>query len=131
TNYVGAPTRREVNPTVTRTIYRSDDEEYVEILEDETLRNSFHSTVHTNKFYYVEPEPDELTSVQRAWLRNHVDQIERALYGPEFKDPAAGYAAYLDVPSFIDYHLLVEVTKNVDGFRFSTFFHKNRGGKVK
>ena len=33
--------------------------------------------------------------------------------------------------SLIDYHLIVELTKNVDGFRFSVFFHKDRGGKVK
>jgi hypothetical protein len=27
--------------------------------------------------------------------------------------------------------LIVEVTKNIDGFRFSTFFSKDRGGKIK
>ena len=27
--------------------------------------------------------------------------------------------------------MIVELTKNIDGFRFSTFFHKERGGKLK
>ena len=40
-----------------------------------------------------------------------------------------GYAAFIDADSFIDHHLLVEATKNVDGFRFSTFYYKDRGGK--
>ena len=102
----------------------------MEIIEEESLRTSFRTT-QTNKFYYVDPEPDELTAVQRAWLQNHVNQCETAIYGPDFKGPARGYAAFIDVDAFIDYHLLVEVTKNVDGFRFSTFYHKDRGGKIK
>jgi hypothetical protein len=53
------------------------------------------------------------------------------LYGPDFRDPVKGYAAYIDVDSFIDQHLIVEVTKNIDGFRFSTFYQKDRGGKIK
>ena len=50
--------------------------------------------------------------------------------GLNFKDPKTGYAAYIDPDSFIDHHLLVEVTKNIDGFRFSTFYYKDRGGKL-
>ena len=88
-------------------------------------------TSHTNEFFFVEPEPDELTGVQKAWLKNHLNELEAALYGPDFRDPVRGYAAYIDVDSFIDYHLIVETTKNVDGFRFSVFFHKDRGGKIK
>ena len=130
TNYLGAPTRRP-SPTTSRTIVRSDDGDEIEVTEEDDLREYFRSGTRTNKFYYVDPEPDELTGVQRAWLQNHVNQCEAALYGPDFKDPAKGYAAFLDPGSFIDYHLLVEVTKNVDGFRFSTFFHKDRGGKIK
>jgi hypothetical protein len=60
-----------------------------------------------------------------------LNQIEAALYGPDFTDSSKGYQAFIDVDSFIDYHLISEVTKNVDAFRFSVFFHKDRGGKVK
>ena len=110
---------------------RSDDGDDVELTEEDNLREYFRTSTRTNKFYYVDPESDELTGVQRAWLQNYVNQCEAALYGRDFKDPAKGYAAFLDPGSFIDYHLLVEVTKNVDGFRFSTFYHKDRGGKIK
>jgi hypothetical protein len=84
-----------------------------------------------NEFFYVEPKPDEITPAQRAWLQRHLADFERALHGPDFKDPVKGYAAYIDTASFIDHHLIVELTKNIDGFRFSTFFHKDRGGKIK
>jgi hypothetical protein len=69
--------------------------------------------------------------VQKAWLKRHLNDFESALYGPDFRDPAKGYRAYIDPDSFIDYHLITETTKNVDGFRFSVFFHKDRGGKIK
>ena len=82
-------------------------------------------------FDHVEPKPEEIIPAQKAWLVDHLNQFENVLYGPDFKDPTRGYAAYIDVDSFIDQHLLVEVTKNIDGFRFSTFFQKDRGGKIK
>jgi len=81
-------------------------------------------------FFYVEPEPDELTAMQRAWLTKHFNQLESALYGPDFRDPQLGYAKFIEAGSFIDHHLLVEVSKNVDGFRFSTYYHLDRGGKM-
>ena len=130
TNYVGMPTRRPSSST-TRTVIRSDEDEEMELIEDENLKAYFRTSLRTNKFYYVDPEPDELTGVQRAWLQDYINRSEAALYGADFRDPVKGYAAFLDAESFIDYHLLVEVTKNVDGFRFSTFFHKDRGGKIK
>jgi hypothetical protein len=88
-------------------------------------------TTQRNEFFYVEPKPDEITPAQQAWLQNHLNEFEGVLYGPDFKHPAKGYAAYIDPGSFIDQHLMVEVTKNIDGFRFSTFFQKDRGGKIK
>jgi len=112
-------------------VVRIDDDEFYEISEDEGSREYFRTTLKTNKFFYVDPEPDELTSVQRAWLQNHLNAFETVLYGAGFADPAKGYPSFIDRDSFIDYHLLVELTKNVDGFRFSTFFHKERGGKIK
>jgi hypothetical protein len=88
-------------------------------------------TGQRNEFFYVEPKKDEITAAQKAWLQNHVNEFERALYGPDFRDPVKGYAAYIDADSFIDQHLMVEVSKNIDGFRFSTFYQKDRGGKIK
>jgi hypothetical protein len=86
---------------------------------------------HGSQLLYVEPNAEEITSAQRRWLSQYIRRFETALYGPEFRDPVKGYAAYLDVDSFIDHHWIVEATKNIDGFRFSTFFHIDRGGKLK
>ncbi len=85
----------------------------------------------TNAFFYVEPKATKITAAQRNWLSNHVNRLEQALYGPDFRNPTNGYAAFIDVDSFIDQHIFVEATKNIDGFRFSTFFTKDRGGKLR
>ena len=85
----------------------------------------------TNAFFFVEPKSERITAEQRAWLSNYVNQFEAALHGPDFRNPTNGYAAFIEVDSFIDHHLIVETTKNIDGYRFSTFFTKDRGGKLK
>ena len=48
-----------------------------------------------------------------------------------YRDPTNGYAKYIDVDSFIDHHIIVELTKNIDGFRISTYYTKDRLGKIK
>lgn len=88
-------------------------------------------TSRTNCFFFVDPKPSKITPAQRAYLTNYLNRLEQALYGADFRNPTNGYAAYIDVDSFIDYHLFVEATKNIDGFRFSTYFTKDRGGKLK
>src|SRR5207244_3850543 len=94
-------------------------------------REHFTTKPMTNDFYYVYPEVDEITAPQRAWLLGYLNKFESVLSGKNFTDPAAGYRAYIDPASFIDHHIIVEATKNVDGFRFSTFYHKDRGGKIR
>lgn len=81
---------------------------------------------------YAHDKPDErtITPAQSNYLTSYVDSVETALFGPNFTDQELGYEAYIDVASFIDYHLLTEVCKEIDGYRFSTFFYKDRNGKL-
>jgi len=80
--------------------------------------------------FYVEPNEDELTPAQKNWMTRYVADFERSLYGGSFASPTEGYAKYLDVDAFIDHFWLVELSKNVDGFRYSAFLYKPRGGKL-
>ena len=80
--------------------------------------------------FYVEPDEEELTDAQKKWVTRYFADFERALYSGNFASPTEGYAKYLDVDAFIDHFWLVELTKNVDAFRYSAFLHKPRGGKI-
>jgi len=51
-----------------------------------------------------------------------------------FANPITGYSKYCDANSFIDYFILNEVSKNIDGYRLSTYLYKDKfskGGKLK
>src|ERR1041385_1103898 len=63
TNHVGAPTPRAAVAR-NRVVMRMDDDEY-DSSEDDRFHEGFHTT-RTNHLYFVEPEPDEITAVQRA-----------------------------------------------------------------
>ena len=44
-----------------------------------------------------------------------------------------GFRKYLDVKAFVDFQIIQELVNNVDGYSFSTFFHKDKdsnGGKL-
>ncbi len=87
-------------------------------------------TSRGQRLAYVDPKEVEITTAQAAWLKGYLDEFEAVLYGPDFKDPVAGYAAYIDPLSFVDHHVLVEMTKNIDGYRLSSFMFKDRLGKL-
>lgn len=76
-------------------------------------------------------EPEEPNSAQFDYAKKYFSDFENALKGGSFADPQKGYAAYIDVDSFINYYIVQELTKNVDGnLRKSSFLTKTRGGKL-
>lgn len=79
---------------------------------------------------FVEPKEDEITPVQTDYLRQLLLDLDAALAGPDPANPISGYPAIIDVDAWIDHYWVVELTKNIDGFRLSSFFHKDRGGKL-
>lgn len=105
--------------------------QFLQGFNDESISSSLgFRTLNGNLFFWVYPKPDEITKPQKSWLKRYLDRFEKALYGTDFRNPTNGYTAFIDSDSFIDHHLLVEATKNVDAFRFSTFYYKDRGEKI-
>jgi hypothetical protein len=66
---------------------------------------------------------------QRELFKNYVDSFEKVLYSQQFKDTGTGYRAYLDVNSFVDYFIIGEVSRNVDAYKKSRFYFKDRDSK--
>jgi len=86
---------------------------------------------HDIPFAVKYPDPDELTSAQKTYIKNYIAEVSNAIYGSSFTDPNKGYAKYLDVDSFIDYWIVFEVMGNHElGNPGSVYFHKDRGGKL-
>ena len=81
-------------------------------------------------FVYYDPKWDELQTQQKNYLKNYVTTFESVLYRSNYISPTEGYAAYLDVESFIDYFIVSEISRNNDGFKKSRYFHKDKNGKI-
>ena len=75
------------------------------------------------------PKKDDITTEQFEYIKNHFTNFEHTLNGPNFKDPTNGYAKYIDVNTFVDYFLLTELTYNIDAYRLSVFFYKDRDSR--
>mgnify|MGYP006171990771 CR=1 FL=1 len=76
-------------------------------------------------------DPDTFSTSQRAYLQKYLADYEAVLHSNSFSNPETGYAAWIDVSSFIDSQWAVEIPKQIDGYVFSTYYHKDRGGKVR
>jgi len=76
-------------------------------------------------------DPERISTVQFNYLKNHVNDYERALHGEDFEDPTKGYGGFINVQSFIDNHLFVECFKEIDGYRISSYFVKPRYDKIR
>ncbi|HNT49482.1 MAG TPA: CotH kinase family protein [Cyclobacteriaceae bacterium] len=84
-------------------------------------------------FQYDYPKAEDISTEQKNYIRQFMLNFETALTGAGFTDPVNGYTRYADADSFIDFFIVNEVSKNVDGYRLSTFMHKQRdsdGGKL-
>jgi len=116
-------------------IDKSDDENGEQVYND---FNAFISNYKPNYatyqsiwFNYEYPKPKDIHNEQKQYINSYFDNFEKALSGINFKDSLSGYRKYIDVGSFIDFFILNELSNNLDGYRLSTYLHKNRNEKLK
>ncbi|HTD68049.1 MAG TPA: CotH kinase family protein, partial [Candidatus Limnocylindria bacterium] len=88
-------------------------------------------SAHILKFH--DPKPSEISIVQSNWIRNYVNRFEASMYVANWTNAIGTnhYSHYIDVDQFVDQHLHVEFTKQIDGYRLSSYYSKDRGGKLK
>ena len=74
-------------------------------------------------FVLKQPEPasSELTARMLEYLEEHMKSVHNAVMGISGED----YQKYIDVDSWIDYIIIQEITKNIDGnFKTSCYLYK-------
>lgn len=79
---------------------------------------------------YEYPKAADIQPRQMDYIHAYVDSFEKALDSISYYDTVYGYRHYIDVPSFIDYFIMNEVSHNLDGLRLSTFMYKNRNSEA-
>lgn len=81
-------------------------------------------------FIHESPKPDEVTSQQNTYIKNYFTSLKNVM-AVQNSSIINGYPSIIDIPSFVDFILLNEFSSNPDGYQFSTYFHKDRNGKLR
>jgi hypothetical protein len=85
-------------------------------------------TMEETNFIHDLPKPTEITTQQDAYIHGEFDRLAAQVYNSSLQD---GYTSVIDVPSFVDFMLVNELGSNSDVYQSSTFFHKDRNGKLR
>jgi CotH kinase protein/Secretion system C-terminal sorting domain len=97
------------------------------------VRPNLSTDNQTIRYSYVTPKITAIVPEQRNYIKSYVDSFETALNSLQYQDKQTGWRKFADENSFIDYFLVNEVSRNVDGYRLSSYFYKDRqskGGKI-
>ncbi|MBX9807808.1 MAG: CotH kinase family protein [Flavobacteriaceae bacterium] len=81
-------------------------------------------------FIHELPKPAAVTPEQNTYIYNQFLNLETTSHANNV-DLITGYPSVIDVPSFVDFMLINELASNVDGYQYSTCFHKDRAGKLR
>lgn len=82
------------------------------------------------RYQYHYPKADDIVPQQEEYISNFIYEFEDVMNSDNYADSQNGYSQYINVESFVDNFLLNELSKNVDAYRLSTFFHKDKNGKL-
>lgn len=77
-------------------------------------------------FVHVDPDADDITIEQSTYIKNWMDNFEALLNSDEYTNEETGYRKKINTESFIDFMLLNEMSRNVDGYRLSTYMYKDK-----
>jgi hypothetical protein len=81
-------------------------------------------------FIHSYPGPTEVTSQQNAYIHSEFDKLANtvSIGNSSFE---SGYPTVIDIPSFVDFMIISEFSANADAYQFSTYFNKDRNGKLR
>jgi CotH kinase protein/Lamin Tail Domain/Secretion system C-terminal sorting domain len=79
-------------------------------------------------FNTVLPKPENIKPEQKTYINGEFNRLKNNVYN---YSPQDGYTSVIDVPSFVDFIMVNELASNADVYQFSTYFHKDKGGKLR
>jgi hypothetical protein len=84
-------------------------------------------------YIYHYPRHDRITSAQKAYLIDYVTRFEAVFNSSSWADPKKGYRSWIDLKSWLDTAIAMELSMDSDGYRKSLYFYKDadrNGGKL-
>lgn len=81
-------------------------------------------------FIHHYPKPADITDAQNNYIHSVFTDLA-SVANQHHTSIASGIPSVIDIPSFVDFMMIAEYTSNVDVYGLSTFFHKDRLGKLR
>lgn len=81
-------------------------------------------------FIHHYPKPSDITNAQNNYIHSVFTNLA-SVANQYDTSTASGIPSVIDIPSFVDFMMIAEFTSNVDVYSLSTFFHKDRMGKLR
>ncbi|RLA08270.1 MAG: hypothetical protein DRQ51_03095 [Gammaproteobacteria bacterium] len=100
---------------------------------DKNINDWFFNTNDKWSMLIVEyPKTKNLNIEQKTYIKNYINDFDAAIFSPDFNNSSHAnyYENWLDVDSFISRFLSRELFRDVDSWRISERFSKNRDGKL-
>jgi len=94
---------------------------------------NFYESADKLIYQLVYPDIDDVEPEQFKYIQLNVDSFERAMVDENLMYGGKSFDEYIDLASFAETHILNEIGRNIDGYRFSSYFHKRKdsnGGKI-
>lgn len=82
------------------------------------------------EFIHEVPNPFEVSSTQNDYIQSRFQNLAASAASGN-SSINIGYPSIIDIPSFLDFYLINELASNPDAYQFSTYFHKDRNGKLR
>ena len=102
--------------------------DWLDIEENEGFESTYESQggiPMTFQWYY--PRADRIQAEQAEYIENWIRDFEDALFSPDYtNEQGIRYSDYLNLNTFTDFLLINELSKNSDGYKLSSFIHKDR-----
>ena len=95
----------------------------------QTYLFSWWGPVYT-EFIHHYPKHENITNTQNDYIHGVFLDLESVAHSYN-TDITTGIPSVIDIPSFVDFMIMSEFTSNVDVYHLSTFFHKDRCGKLR
>ena len=78
------------------------------------------------KYQYYYPKADNIQQNQKDYIKEWMDDFENAVFSNDFFANGTRYTELINVTSFTDFLIINELSKNSDGYKLSTYMHKDR-----
>lgn len=84
----------------------------------------------TSDFIHDLPKPEDVTAQQDAYIHGQFTALAITSHNNN-ESLVNGYPTIIDVPTFVDFIIISELSSNADTYQLSSYFHKDRGGKLR